>query len=200
MKTAIHAVLISSLACLSGCRAYVRARQVRTVATMQGIVRVIEETKIREPLTEANVRGAVKSVAAGRDAWGNEIAYAIRPSSAQSMSYVVVSPGSDGRFLISRWDSLIYEEKGVGTSSFEMEWRSPKLGNRIDRDSVGQIMQGTAYAVGTAWERYAYDSFGNIITTEKWLNNAPSETRSTPTTPATNHMWGNERRTKLPAT
>ena len=74
-------------------------------ATMQGIVRVIEETKIREPLTEANVRGAVKSVAAGRDAWGNEIAYAIRPSSAQSMSYVVVSPGSDGRLDFPTMDS-----------------------------------------------------------------------------------------------
>ena len=58
-------------------------------------------------------------------------------------------------------------------------------------DTAGRILQGTAYSVGNAFQRYAFDSYGNLLTTETWLSGSLSESRSTPTDPATNHMQGN---------
>ena len=58
-------------------------------------------------------------------------------------------------------------------------------------DTAGRILRGTAYSVGNAEQRYAYDSFGNLLTTETWLNGGLSESRSTPTDSGTNHMFGN---------
>ena len=81
------------------------------------------------------------------------------------------------------WDTGVYQYDGSGNVK-------AKGTDTYAYDSAGRVVQGTAYAVGSAWENYSYDSFGNITTTDKWMNNV-HETRSTPTNPYTNHMQSN---------
>jgi hypothetical protein len=91
------AVVVAALVTVGGCRAYQRAKQVRSVANMQGVCALIERDKEEHrPIDEERIRTLVGQVAGGRDGWGNEILVATRDTPA-GRRYVLVSRGSDGR-------------------------------------------------------------------------------------------------------
>src|SRR6266540_495386 len=91
----IGTAVVVAMVVISGCRVYNAAKQVRTVADMQGICALIEaEKEQHRPIDEAKIRMLVAKVAGGRDGWGNQILVATR-GTAEGLSYVLVSKGSD---------------------------------------------------------------------------------------------------------
>lgn len=76
-----------------------QGRQVRTVANMQTISSGLESLRALQPdllSDRGKVLGVIRSVASGRDAWGNEYLYYYKMSTA-GPSYVLISMGKDGR-------------------------------------------------------------------------------------------------------
>jgi hypothetical protein len=83
---------------LAGCAKLDRIKQVRTVADMQTIASKISAQGPSGRLLndQEAIHALIRSVADGRDAWGNEYLYFTR-ASATGESYVLVSLGSDGK-------------------------------------------------------------------------------------------------------
>ena|SRR5258708_262098 len=86
---------------IAGCKFYNAGKQVRTVATMQGICALIEQKKDEHrSIDEVGIRMLAKQVAGGRDGWGNEILVATR-NTPHGLSYLLISMGSDGQLDVS---------------------------------------------------------------------------------------------------
>lgn len=69
-----------------------RGKQIRSYITLNSISMILEKQK--EKGDQLEIEAVVNSVNDGRDAWGNEIAYA----ELESKIYLLVSAGSDGAF------------------------------------------------------------------------------------------------------
>lgn len=94
------AIAVATLVVAGGCRVYSRAKQVRTVANMQGMSVLIERNKDEHrPIDERTIRTLVTKVGDGRDAWGNQILVATRETPTGGR-YLLVSTGSDGQLNV----------------------------------------------------------------------------------------------------
>jgi hypothetical protein len=84
---------------ITGCglkRGYDRAKQARTFADLQVMAARLSDTISKTgDLSEAQAARTIKSVNGGRDAWGNDVVFRSRSRDGR-ISYVLVSPGSDG--------------------------------------------------------------------------------------------------------
>ena len=74
-----------------------RAKQVRTYADMQTIVRKLEDVRRESsgPAFEYRAREIISATGDGKDAWGSSFVLFTR-SNEDRLDYVLVSPGSDG--------------------------------------------------------------------------------------------------------
>jgi hypothetical protein len=107
---------------LAGCGFYQRHQQIKTIVTLRAIATYVGDALERQNghITESDVRRAINSVHAGRDAWGTQIAFRLRMIHDRS-SYVLVSAGSDRSFDVP--DLNVY---------FQMKTHDTKTDSRRD--------------------------------------------------------------------
>jgi hypothetical protein len=99
---------------LSRCDYVQGTRQVRTTADLQTISARIDGSRNRDATVqelETLVASSVRSVHKGRDAWGHEYLWRVR-ANAGHVSYIVLSPGSDGRPDLPAIDEY-FSKKGL---------------------------------------------------------------------------------------
>lgn len=82
----------------SACQEYERIRQVRTYADLQTIVARVEAVRSADDETplESHIASVAKSVADGRDAWGEPFIWQVKETGG-GWSYIVGSYGSDSK-------------------------------------------------------------------------------------------------------
>ncbi len=75
-----------------------RLRQIRTVADLQIISKGLQSSHSKgEKLTAREISEEIKKWGRGLDGWGNEFSFQVNASG----SYVIVSPGRDGKLDLS---------------------------------------------------------------------------------------------------
>ena len=86
-------------------------KQVRSTADLQSITAKIENGKSQGSVADVEriVTAAVASVHGGKDAWGHPYVWRVREG-ARSVSYVVLSTGSDGELDVPSIDAYFTKE------------------------------------------------------------------------------------------
>ena len=109
---------------LSGCdyvEAYRRGKQVGTYARLQTIsLRVQDSVDRGETVTEALLRSVIQDEGDGRDTWGNAYRFAIMRR-GESVSWIVLSLGSDGRCDLSNIRQYFGAKEEVVSGQFERD-------------------------------------------------------------------------------
>jgi hypothetical protein len=110
-----------------------RALQVRTFADMQVISRKITAHLQTGDRSREALEALVRSVNQGKDAWGNDFVLQIRDTD-QGYSYLLISPGSDGRLDVASAAAYFDLER--------VDIRRQYANDLVFRDGVAVTMAG----------------------------------------------------------